>query len=461
MKRIIYDVPKWHVYLHRENRNFSPLVRDSNERPYTIQDEIFDRLYTGEAVKIPDEENTSTPLDKEWAEKVHQLCTDIPDFARLGDNVRGDAEAAALATETLMQQLTPQITPDKLSVPNPFAARNAIRQGCDAATQAVDEARDAADGLMNVQLAPVPKGDIGSDPYYKGHKWDGAFDPDPKMGGAQGCGAGKGTGYGGQHEGSNIRSLAQRLRRDKRLQKIARLAGRFRRIAEAKQRQKTIHSHDEISDVVQGDDIGRLLPSELMKLKHPQLKKLLLRDLMERKAQQYDLKGTEPLGRGPIVVCIDKSGSMHGEPDIWASAVALALLDIAKKQKRVFGLINFDHAIKFEITCDLDDPLPERGLFEVAYGGTDNDLAIDRALQIVEQHPGELRKADIILIGDGGSYAHRAEALKKKADDLGVTIFGIAIEVAPSYFDPWCHITRRVDTIETVDNKTADTIFTL
>ena len=39
--------------------------------------------------------------------------------------------------------------------------------------------------------------------------------------------------------------------------------------------------------------------------------------------------GTEPLAKGPLVVLLDESGPMDGDKDIWSTAVALALLEIA------------------------------------------------------------------------------------------------------------------------------------
>ena len=48
MKRVLYDVPRWHVYLHRDSRG----LENATERdtPVTkFEDEVFDRLYSGES----------------------------------------------------------------------------------------------------------------------------------------------------------------------------------------------------------------------------------------------------------------------------------------------------------------------------------------------------------------------------------------------------------------------------
>jgi hypothetical protein len=54
------------------------------------------------------------------------------------------------------------------------------------------------------------------------------------------------------------------------------------------------------------------------------------------------LKGVENLGKGPIIVCQDKSGSMDGQRDEWATAVAIAMSELATKQNRAFGVIHFE-----------------------------------------------------------------------------------------------------------------------
>lgn len=110
--------------------------------------------------------------------------------------------------------------------------------------------------------------------------------------------------------------LLKRLRDSQKLKKIAELAGRFKRIATQRQREKVKKGMDEIYDLSLGREIGRLIPSELMKLHHPATKYLFYKDFTEGKLLQYELRGKEKKQKGAIVVCIDDSGSMSGEPEI-------------------------------------------------------------------------------------------------------------------------------------------------
>jgi uncharacterized protein with von Willebrand factor type A (vWA) domain len=272
---------------------------------------------------------------------------------------------------------------------------------------------------------------------------------------------GGGTGAPGAPQADGrVRSLAARLRDDARLRRIAQLAGRFKRIAGAKRRSKVRHGADEVVDVEQGADLGRLLPLELVQLVHPRTRLLALRNLIERQCLQYRLEGTETLGRGPLVVAIDKSGSMEGERDTWATAVALALLDLAQAEKRPFALLCFDGAVKHESIVMPGHALPEVGLFVPADGGTNIEAVVRRGLEIIEQHPGALRKADIVLITDGGSSSDNAPELRDRAAKLGVTVLGIAIDVEPSRLESWCDQVVGVHDMSRVDDKSAEALFT-
>jgi hypothetical protein len=68
---------------------------------------------------------------------------------------------------------------------------------------------------------------------------------------------------------------------------------------------------------------------------------------------------------------------------------------------------------KYEATVRPGAALPEEGLFVSCAGGTDIGNALSRALELVQQHPGGLRKADVVLVTDGGSDASAAPALRR------------------------------------------------
>ena len=152
---------------------------------------------------------------------------------------------------------------------------------------------------------------------------------------------GMGAGLPSSNDPAAIAALFKRVRGDRALRRICDLAGRFRRVAQSKQRLKTAHGLDDVVGVELDGDVGRLLPAELMKLLVPELELDMLRRIVERQAMCREHHAVEPVGKGPIIVAVDESGSMAGETVHTAKALALALAWIARQQRRWCGLIAY------------------------------------------------------------------------------------------------------------------------
>lgn len=156
--------------------------------------------------------------------------------------------------------------------------------------------------------------------------------------GALGMGAG---GAGSKLDPAKVAEAFKRVRNNPRLRKICEVAGRYRRVAQSKQRMKVSHGQDETVGVELGGDLSRILPAELVKLDVPDLELDMLRRLAERQAQCRELGGVEPVGKGPIIVVVDESGSMDGEKVIQAKALALGLAWVARSQNRWCALVAY------------------------------------------------------------------------------------------------------------------------
>ena len=127
MKRIVFDVPRWHVYLHRDARG----LESATERDGPIQrleDEVYDRVYSGETERLP--EKKQDPKLRAWADAVHQACEQLPAFHRLANECQGDAMAAGTAVETLMAELRPQLPQEQAPKTPENTLRRSIGQGC-------------------------------------------------------------------------------------------------------------------------------------------------------------------------------------------------------------------------------------------------------------------------------------------------------------------------------------------
>lgn len=197
--------------------------------------------------------------------------------------------------------------------------------------------------------------------------------------------------------------LAEAIREKPKLQQIAKLTGRMKKIAAKKQKSKS--SNSVVNNcITEGNNPERLLPSELALLTRQETKLDFLRRFAEKKTLQYAPKNKEKLGKGPIVVCLDTSGSMQTK-DPEAKAVMLALLAVAKKQRRAFAVINFASASQVKVWEFPKAVVPPEKVVELAEffwnGGTDFQVPLDNAIKVFQSS--RFNKADVVFITDGDS----------------------------------------------------------
>ena len=417
MNRLVYDISRWILWLARNTRGLDLAATTDSPRLH-LEDELFQRLIDDIEALPNGEWHRQWGA---WAAKIHDACSKMPTFQRLACECRGDPDAAAVALEELLRDLPPTLADE---IPPDISLRRTLRAGTSRASAAVDDLRDAVLGLQHVQL-----------------------------------------GLGGDHDNQagreRVTSLARRLRDDPRLIHVARLAGRFVRILEQKRRTRVRPGVDEVTDVIPGSDIQRLVPYALGRMVHPRTRLLALAELVEGRAMSYELTGAEQLGRGPAIVLVDKSSSMNeGGRDAWATAVGLALLAMAKKDRRTFALVPFNEATLGEFIVGPRDRLPEAALMIEPSGGTDISAALQRGLEIVERRADRLPGADLILITDGEADPARAHELRKRVEVLGLTVFGIAIEVPAASLEPWCDMVHGVGGGVVLENGLATTLAT-
>lgn len=314
---------------------------------------------------------------EEQAARLREQAAQEQDPAR-----RGELEAQAAAAEQ---------------------AAEAERQAADAAARKAAAALDAAGEKLEKALARAA--------------FEAAEAARDAMGALEVCRA-WGLEPGRPHAGvpgREVLAVAEKLAANERLRKITRLAGRFTRIVLQKRRSRVKREPTEIAEIEIGGDLSRVLPSELSALADPVRRMDFYRRLQEKKLLQYRLDARTPQGRGPLVVCVDESGSMAGEREIWAKAVALAAFNLAAKQNRPYVLIHFGSTC--EIRVDRFPRPRKAGPVEVLAavehffgGGTNFETPLTQALKVMDENP--FRQGDIIFVTDGECAV--SEAFTKK-----------------------------------------------
>lgn len=224
-----------------------------------------------------------------------------------------------------------------------------------------------------------------------------------------------------------IRQYAAMLRKEPMLQEIASSLGRSLHDDEQAKRpqppqpihvQESVLSDEVPDDLVgihQGSDLMRMLPSESVMLGIPELEMEFYRRYLERRLLSYQTRGTLPrhavLPRvtrqgeqtlqpmGPVIVCIDTSGSMGGYPEQCAKALALALLQLALSERRACYVMLFSTGVAtFELTDANGLDEAERFLAMTFNGGTDLLPCLSAALRQLQVPGFEL--ADVLVISD-------------------------------------------------------------
>lgn len=215
---------------------------------------------------------------------------------------------------------------------------------------------------------------------------------------------GLGPGAPGSNDPRAIAALFKRVRSDPTLKRICELAGRYRRVAQSRQRQKAAHGLDDVVGVVMDADLGRLLPQELAKLAIAEFEDDTLRRFVERQTQCREYRATEPVAKGPILVSVDESGSMSGEKAHTAKALALALAWIARQQRRWCGLVAYSGRSGERLLALPPGRWNESAvmdwLVEFIGGGSTLDVPVAELPDYYQRLGAPVGKTDVILITD-------------------------------------------------------------
>ncbi len=227
---------------------------------------------------------------------------------------------------------------------------------------------------------------------------------------------------------SQLESYAESLSRDRTLRELAELLGRFKRAQQQtkemrrqrllprKQWKPNPYGRSEIIGIHHSNEISRMLPSEVALLSSPETEVILSKKYVEKKLLTFqyrseDMSTTyeeeeeivpdqEPDDLGPIILCVDTSGSMFGAPERVAKALALAILEMALQQKRRVFLISFSTGLKAIEMTGVERDLSEfiEFLRMSFHGGTDIQPALEEALATMERE--EYHDADLLVISD-------------------------------------------------------------
>lgn len=259
---------------------------------------------------------------------------------------------------------------------------------------------------------------------------------------------GKGNGAKSYTNPKKKMELAEKLLKNRQLNEFIEKLGKFKRMAIRKQKTKIKHFNGEKHDIKYGNDLSKLLITEIKNLSDECLYLDFLKRFSEHKLLNYEILNHEDT-KGDFIVCLDLSGSMRGTKEIWAKAITLSLLEIQLREKKRFICILFDDDVR-EIRIFDKKPCSEDIIdFASVFfgGGTNFEKPIKKALTF---------NGDIVFITDGECEMHRGfieyvEEVKKGK------IYTFCINTRPTV--SLKKISDRIITIHQLTSRGAEELF--
>lgn len=197
--------------------------------------------------------------------------------------------------------------------------------------------------------------------------------------------------------------IAEEVAKESYIKKIAELTGRFKKIAMKKQKSKQKVTMER-QEIALGQELARLLPMELANFVMPKSKLDFYRRFAEQQAFIFGQQGKETAGRGPIIICMDESSSMISMK-AESKALCMALMSIAKKQRRDFAIIPFASHVG-EVLIFPKGKATMNQLLQFAKGflcgGTNYEKPLQQSLEILSSS--QFNKADVLFVTDGSSF---------------------------------------------------------
>ena len=172
-------------------------------------------------------------------------------------------------------------------------------------------------------------------------------------------------------------------------------------------------SHEEVDGIKTGDDLNMLLPTEIALLNDARTESVFYHKYSTKQLQSFACKppsekkektnkkntSTPRLQEGPIIVCIDTSGSMEGYPEKIAKALLIQILEMAKKKKRKCFLITFSVRTKvLEISKPGHWKKIKDFLKKNFTGGTNGEQMLNDILKTLKSK--DYSMADALIISD-------------------------------------------------------------
>lgn len=204
----------------------------------------------------------------------------------------------------------------------------------------------------------------------------------------------------------------------------------------------------DIWGITVGNDLNALLPIELAHCADNELEDLFVYKYLTNKLQTFRYKSeimqparrleTKPAKRkGPMVVCLDTSGSMAGKPEKIAHSLLIKILEIADRQQRSCYLIAFSVSIN-----PIDIRKERARLLEffskTACGDTDATRMLQATFRLLRSSK-DYMNADVLWVSDFKIPLSTSELIDKMQEfrEADTHFYGLQIGIADNEWAPF------------------------
>ena len=241
-----------------------------------------------------------------------------------------------------------------------------------------------------------------------------------------------GTDKGSGHHTMDLdekKQLARRLQGNRELKKITERIGSLSKIWQERKRAKKVEDkYEAITGASFGNDITRAFPTELAAAGTPEGKALFCLKYSQRTLMVRDYEAhRKDIGRGPIVMYVDVSGSMTGDNELFSKAIAFVIAEHARKEHRQLTIHLFDTEVQNTLVLKPDarnnsELLDFLGTWTLG-GGTSFSSVIRHVLVDSKLD----NRADVVMLTDGHAevnsvWVKRLNDFKKSTGSTFATV---------------------------------------
>jgi uncharacterized protein with von Willebrand factor type A (vWA) domain len=223
----------------------------------------------------------------------------------------------------------------------------------------------------------------------------------------------------------------------KSLKRLARMIGRTGGIGTTTGKTFGRASKSDISGITVGDDLNSLLPTEIAMLSEKGTQDIFYRNYAEKRLQVFASASSGEAKKehqdGPVIICLDTSSSMNGEPATIAKMLTIAVAIYAMRRRRKVMVIKYSFNYECETFKSMKrdkDKLMEFLSWHGVGGNDENRMFSYLFGKRLPKEPA-YDTADILCISDFG-WCYLCEEVQEmiaKAKEGGMKFYGLAVNL--------------------------------